>query len=65
MREAPLPASNGMYQKYHTNALVLGSRERGEADRIFVLYTKDFGLVRARASAARAGRARKGHAPQK
>lgn len=42
-----------MYQKYHTEALVLGSREIGEADRTVLLYTKDFGLVRARASAVR------------
>jgi DNA repair protein RecO (recombination protein O) len=42
-----------MYQKYYTEALVLGSRERGEADKVFALYTKDFGLVRARATAVR------------
>src|SRR3989344_1695592 len=42
-----------MYQKYYTEALVLGSRERGENDRVFALYTKDFGLVHARASAVR------------
>jgi len=42
-----------MYQKYHTEALILGSRETGESDRVCVLYTKDFGLVRARASAVR------------
>ena len=42
-----------MYQKYYTEAFILGSREQGENDRIFVLYTKDFGLVRARASAVR------------
>ena len=42
-----------MYQKYHTEALVLGNREVGENDRIFTLYTRDFGLVRARASAIR------------
>ncbi|OGG52349.1 hypothetical protein A2851_04825 [Candidatus Kaiserbacteria bacterium RIFCSPHIGHO2_01_FULL_53_29] len=42
-----------MYQKYQTDALVLGSRESGENDRVFALYTKDFGLVRARASAVR------------
>lgn len=42
-----------MYQKYHTDALVLGSRESGEADKVITLYTKDFGLVRARASAVR------------
>lgn len=42
-----------MYQKYYTDAVVLGSREQGESDRVFALYTKDFGLVRARASAVR------------
>ena len=42
-----------MYQKYQTEALVLGSRERGEADRVFALYTRDFGLVWARASGVR------------
>ncbi len=42
-----------MYQKYHTEALVLGNRELGEADRVIVLFTRDFGLVRARASAVR------------
>ncbi len=42
-----------MYQKYHTDALVLKSREHGEADRVLVLYTKDFGLVWARSSAVR------------
>lgn len=42
-----------MYQKYHTEALVLGNRESGEADRVYALLTKDFGLVHARASAVR------------
>jgi hypothetical protein len=42
-----------MYQKYQTDALVLGSRESGENDRVYALFTKDFGLVRARASAVR------------
>lgn len=42
-----------MYQKYQTEALVLESRERGEADRAFALYTRDFGLVWARASGVR------------
>lgn len=43
-----------MYQKYSTDALVLGSRESGESDRVITLYTKDFGLVRARAIGVRA-----------
>lgn len=42
-----------MYQKYHTEAIVLGSEARGEADRVVSLMTRDFGLVRARASAIR------------
>ena len=42
-----------MYQKYNTEALVLGSRETGESDRVYALFTKDFGLVRARASSVR------------
>ena len=47
-----------MYQKYYTEALILGSREQGEADKVFTLYTKDFGLLRARASAVRQERSR-------
>jgi len=42
-----------MYQKYHTDALVLATRESGEADKNIALYTRDFGLVWARASAIR------------
>src|SRR6185503_11271249 len=40
-------------QKYQTDALVLSSREQGEADKTYAFYTRDFGLVRARASAVR------------
>lgn len=42
-----------MYQKYKTEAIVLRSYERGEADRIFALFTREFGFVWARASAVR------------
>lgn len=42
-----------MYQKYQTNALVLRSYERGEADRVYALFTREFGFVWARASAVR------------
>jgi len=42
-----------MYQKYHTDALVVGSWEAGESDRTISLFTRDFGLVRVRASAVR------------
>jgi hypothetical protein len=54
-----------MYQKYHTDALVLGSREHGEADKAFALFTKDFGLVRARAVAVRNERSKMRYAMQK
>lgn len=42
-----------MYQKYHTEALVLRSYEHGEADRVFALFTHEFGFVWARCSAVR------------
>ena len=53
-----------MYQKYQTEALVLKSSEQGEADKLFSLYTKDFGLIRARASAVRQERSRMRYALQ-
>ncbi|MDP2648884.1 MAG: recombination protein O N-terminal domain-containing protein [bacterium] len=53
-----------MYQKYNTEALVLGSRERGESDRTLALYTRDFGLVRARAGAVRKERSKMRYALQ-
>jgi DNA repair protein RecO len=42
-----------MYQKYHTEAIVLAAYESGEADKTIILYTRDFGRVSARASAVR------------
>ncbi len=53
-----------MYQKYHTEVLVLGSREYGESDRVYSLYTQDFGLVRARASAVRSEKSKMRYALQ-
>jgi len=53
-----------MYEKYHTEALVLGNREMGEADRVIVLFTRDFGLVRARASSIRTERSKMRYAIQ-
>jgi recombinational DNA repair protein (RecF pathway) len=54
-----------MYQKYNTEALILGFRESGEADKLFALYTRDFGLVRARASAVRTEHSRMRYALQR
>ena len=53
-----------MYQKYQTDAIVLGARESGEADKTFALYTRDFGLVRARATSVRAEKSKMRHALQ-
>ena len=53
-----------MYEKYHTDALVLSIRDRGEADRVIALYTKDFGLTYARASSVRRERSRMRYALQ-
>ena len=53
-----------MYLKYNTEALILGHLERGESDRVFALYTKDFGLVRARASAVRSEKSKMRYALQ-
>jgi DNA repair protein RecO len=53
-----------MYQKYQTDALILGNRETGENDRIFALFTRDFGLVRARCSAVRTEKSRMRYALQ-
>lgn len=53
-----------MYEKYHTDAVVLRHRPAGEADAVVALYTKDFGLVRARVSGARAERSKMRYALQ-
>ncbi len=53
-----------MYQKYNTEALVLKSCEQGEADKVFTIFTRDFGLVRARASAVRGEKSRMRYALQ-
>lgn len=53
-----------MYQKYHTEAIVLGSDARGEADRVVQLMTRDFGLVYARASAIRSEHSKMRYAAQ-
>lgn len=42
-----------MHHIYHTNAFVLGARNRGEADKIVTLYTRELGLVRAVAQGIR------------
>jgi DNA repair protein RecO len=53
-----------MYQKYNTEGIVLKSYEQGEADKVFVLFTKDFGLVRARATSVRTEKSKMRYALQ-
>ena len=53
-----------MYQKYHTDAIVLKSYESGESDRVFALYTHDFGLVYARATSIRSEKSKMRYALQ-
>lgn len=38
---------------YHTDSFILGSRDSGEANRVFSLYTKELGLVYAHAQGVR------------
>jgi DNA repair protein RecO (recombination protein O) len=53
-----------MYQKYHTEAIILGSSERGESDRMVALMTREFGLVRARATSVRSEKSKMRYATQ-
>lgn len=53
-----------MYEKYPTDAFVLSGRNRGEADRYYTLYTREFGLIRARCSSVRAERSKMRYALQ-
>src|SRR5665213_2633285 len=53
-----------MYQKYQTDVIVVGARESGEADKTFALYTRDFGLVRARATSVRSEKSKMRYALQ-
>ncbi len=42
-----------MHHIHHTNALILGSRNRGEANRVFTLLTREMGLIHAVAQGVR------------
>jgi DNA repair protein RecO len=43
-----------VYETYETESFVLSAKNLGEGDRIFELFTKDFGLIRAQAKNVRA-----------
>lgn len=53
-----------MYAKYQTDALIIGNRSSGESDKLFSLYTREFGLVRARCTGVRAEKSRMRYALQ-
>ncbi len=42
-----------MHHIHHTNALILGSRNRGEANRVFTILTREMGLIHAVAQGVR------------
>jgi recombinational DNA repair protein (RecF pathway) len=42
-----------MYQKYTTEGFIVNTRGSGEADRLFLIYTKDFGMIFAHATSVR------------
>ncbi|MDO8521543.1 MAG: DNA repair protein RecO [bacterium] len=52
------------YHIYHTEALVLGTRSVGEGDRLIHCYTRDLGLISARAKSIREARSRLRYALQ-
>ncbi len=41
------------HTKHHTEALIVGTYDRGEVDRLYMLFTKDFGLLYAKARGVR------------
>lgn len=47
------PITYGMREKYHTEALVLGGFDHREANKIFHLFTKEFGFIVASTQAVR------------
>lgn len=42
-----------MYQKYTTEGFIVNTRGSGEADRLFLIYTRDFGMIMAHATSVR------------
>src|SRR3989338_8324981 len=42
-----------MYHIYHTEAFVLGAKNRGEANKVITIYTRELGLLRASAQGIR------------
>ncbi len=34
-----------MFTRYRTQGIILGKVDRGESDRLFTIYTKDYGII--------------------
>ena len=47
-----------MHHIHHTNALILSSRNHGEANRIFTLLTREMGVIHATAQGVRLGKSK-------
>ncbi len=47
-----------MHHIHHTNALIISSRPHGEASKVFTLFTRELGLIKAVAQSVRLSRSR-------
>ena len=47
-----------MYQKYTTEAFIVSTRVSGENDRLFLIYTREFGMIMAHATSVRASKSK-------
>ena len=47
-----------MHHIYHTQGFVLGSRNKGEANKMLTIYTREMGLVRAMVQGIRLGKSK-------
>ncbi len=53
-----------MHHKFHTDAFVVGSTPFGEANKIYELFTRDFGMIRASAQGVRLAKSKLKYALQ-
>jgi DNA repair protein RecO (recombination protein O) len=53
-----------MHHKFHTEAIVIQSHPFGEANKVYTLFTPDFGMVHASAQGVRLGKSKLKHALQ-
>jgi recombinational DNA repair protein (RecF pathway) len=47
-----------MYQKYTTEGFLVASHTRGEADKVFLLLTREFGMMHAHATSVRSSKSK-------